>query len=117
VIDRETWLLDEGDRVIRAEAENGAVSLPPRDRLIHSLWVADYGMRNAGDLDTAADVHPAFLAEGLAAATALGMPRATAAFSLPPGELEGRWFNLFDGLVNELRRTPVDNPTGSTAYP
>ncbi|MET0270840.1 MAG: hypothetical protein ABW173_10460, partial [Sphingomonas sp.] len=66
--DDETWLLDEGARVIERRAAHGDAALTPRDRLIRCLWVADYAMRNAGDLGPAADLHPAFLPEGRTAA-------------------------------------------------
>ncbi len=103
--DNETWLLDEGDRGIERRAADSHSSPTARDSLIYCLWVADYGMRNAGDLKTAADVHPAFMADGLAAARSIGLPQATAAFALPVADLERRWFDLFDSLVAEVRRT------------
>lgn len=103
--DNETWLLDEGDRVIGRRASGDPSSPTARDVLIHCLWVADYGMRNAGDLEAAADVHPAFMADGLAAARSIGLPQATAAFALPVADLERRWFDLFDSFVAEVRRT------------
>lgn len=102
--DNETWLLDEGDRVIERRAADGHSSPTARDSLIYCLWVADYGMRNAGDLEAAADVHPAFIADGLAAAQALSLPLATDAFSLPIAHFEERYFDLFDSLVTELRQ-------------
>ncbi len=101
--DDQTWLLEEGDRVITKKAAGTYSSLNPRDRLIYCLWVADYGMRNAGDLTTAADLHPAFLRDGQSAAQELGFPRSTAAFSLSSQELEERYFDLFGGIVAELR--------------
>lgn len=101
--DDETWLLDEGDRIIERKAAEGYSSLNPRERLIYCLWAADYGMRNAGDLSPAADLHPTFLRDGQSAAQELGLARSTAAFSLPDKELEERYFDLFDGIVAELR--------------
>jgi len=101
--DDETWLLEEGDRVIEKKAAEGYSSLGPRERLIYCLWAADYGMRNAGDLTTAADLHPTFLRDGQSAAQELDFPRCTAAFSLPNKKLEERYFDLFDGIVAELR--------------
>jgi hypothetical protein len=77
--------------------------LTPRERLIHRLWVADYSMRNAGDLASAHDLAPRFLADGLAAARILGLPQANAAFALSAGEFERRFFDLVDALIAELR--------------
>ncbi len=99
----ENWLLDAGDRVIERKATRGYPALSPLERLIYCFWVADYGMRNAGDLATAADLHPAFLGEGSSAARTLGLPVAAAAFQLSPHEFEQRYFELFDDLVAEIR--------------
>lgn len=102
-IDHETWLLDAGDAIVEKKAADGAAALSPLERLTYCLWVADYGMRNAGDLETAGDLYLPFLEEGRAAAQSLGLPHATAAFSLSKVELEQRYFTLFDQLVVELR--------------
>ena len=50
-IDNETWIIEDGDIVIRKIAEHGIDTLLPIELLIYCLWVADYGMRNAGDLE------------------------------------------------------------------
>ncbi len=101
--DNETWLLDEVDRIIGRKAAEGYSSLAPRDRLAYCLWSADYGMRNAGDLTTAADLHPTFLHDAQSAAQELALPCCIAAFSLSPEELEQRYFDLFDKIVAEIR--------------
>lgn len=101
--DLEAWLLDEGDRIIEQKAAKGYSSLNLHARLIYCLWVADYGMRNGGDLETAADLHPTFLLDGQSAAKELGLPQTIAAFSLPPRELERRYFDLFDSIAAEIR--------------
>jgi hypothetical protein len=100
--DHETWLLDEGDQIIEQKAAKGYFS-HPRARLIYCVWAADYGMRNAGDLMTAADLHPTFLVDGQSAAQELGLPHAAAAFSLTSDELERQYFDLFDDIVAEIR--------------
>lgn len=101
--DHETWLLDEGGEVIEQKAANGYSFLTPRARLIYCLWAVDYGMRNAGDLATAADLHPTFLVDGHAAAQELRLPQATKAFSLSSEELERQYFDLFDSVAAEIR--------------
>ena len=101
--DHETWLLDEGDQIIEQKANKGYLSLSPRARLIYCLWAADYGMRNAGDLTTAADLHPTFLDDGQSAAQELRLPHAVAAFSLTSKEFERQYFDLFDEIVAEIR--------------
>lgn len=102
-IDNQTWLIDAGHDIIEKKRVGGVDALIPRDQLIHGFWVADYSMRNAGDLATARDLDPRYLVGAHAAATVLGLPRAMAAFGLSEGELERRFFDLFDGVCDELR--------------
>lgn len=102
-IDNQTWLIDTGHEIIEKKRAHGIDALIPRERLIHGFWVADYSMRNAGDLATARDLDPRYLADARAAATVLNLPRAMAAFGLSEGELERRFFDLFDGVCDELR--------------
>ena len=101
--DAETWLLEAGDRVIARRNREGTAALPPIERLIYSLWVADYGMRNAGDLATAADLHPDFLHEGREAASTLGLACSAAAFALSSAALERDYFARFAAIVAEIR--------------
>lgn len=101
--DNETWLLEAGHAVIEKRVAAGGLPHAPRERLIHCLWVADYGMRNAGDLATAADLHPLFREDGLAAARELALPCATAAFGLSIDELERNYFELFDRIIAEIK--------------
>lgn len=102
-IDHETWLIDAGHKIIEKRRRDGAEALGPRERLIYALWVADYSMRNAGDLSTARDLDDRFREGGRDAAAILELPSALAAFSLSDGELERRYFDLFSGLCAELR--------------
>jgi hypothetical protein len=100
----ETWLIEEGAQVAeRIAAAGGYASLTLREQFVRCLWAADYGMRNAGDLTTAADVYPDFLKDGRAAAQTLGLPQSTAAFSLSVEQLEARYFAVFDGVIDEVR--------------
>jgi hypothetical protein len=59
-MDNETWIVEEGDRISQKKARLGFDRLTDWERLVYSLWVADYGMRNAGDLSTARDVYADF---------------------------------------------------------
>lgn len=103
--DNQTWLIDAGHDVIEKRIAQGEAALTPYEQLIHRFWVIDYSMRNAGDLATAHDLAPHFRSEGLGAAQALGLPHATGMFTLSEGELERRYFDLFDAVVEELRST------------
>lgn len=102
--DNETWLIEIGHDVIEKKANVGSSSLLPWERLVYCLWVADYGMRNAGDLDTAQDMHGAFQDEGRTLAAALSLPLTHAAFGLSKSDLQDQYFDLFDGVCVELRR-------------
>jgi hypothetical protein len=65
--------LEEGNKVICKKTHVGLENLTPWERLVYCLWVADYGMRNAGDLNAALEmtVDDAQLAAADAAATEL----------------------------------------------
>jgi hypothetical protein len=107
--ENETWVIEIGDAVIRKEAGSGAASLLPWEKLVHCLWVADYGMRNAGDLDTAADVYSQFQSEGVQLARELSLPFTLEVFSLPRNELENQYFDKFDSVCEEIKvARPVD---------
>jgi hypothetical protein len=88
-LELESWIVEVGGDVVEKEAAHGRAALTPLEKLIFCVWVADYGMRNAGDLVTAADVYAQFQEEAVAVALELGMPRTHAAFALPTTDLEG----------------------------
>lgn len=113
--DDETWLLDAGGRIIEKKVAKGHSSLSALERLTYCLWLADYGMRNAGDLSPATELHPNFLRDGRSAAQELGLLRSAAAFSLPAGDLERRYFELFDGIAAEIRNASAHRDNGLTA--
>ena len=102
-IDNQTWLIDVGHAIIEKKRAGGVDALTPRERLIHCFWIADYSMRNAGDLATARDLDPGYLADARTTSATLELPRAREAFGLSEGELERRYFDLFDGVCDELR--------------
>lgn len=101
--DNQTWLIDLGHAIIEKKRAAGVDGLTPRERLIQCFWTIDYSMRNAGDLATARDLAPSFLVDARTAAATLGLPLATETFALSEGELERRYFELFDGICDELR--------------
>ena len=103
-VDDETWLIDAGHLIIEKKRALGLEALTPRERLIQCFWVADYSMRNAGDLATARDLDPRFREDALATAMLLDLPCAASTFRLSDGELERRYFDLFAPLCAELRR-------------
>ena len=103
MVDNETWIIKAGDRVIRKKARVGLHGLTSWERLVYSLWVADYGMRNAGDLDTARDVFSDFQSVALHAAGELSLPAARDALALASPVLQERYFDLFEAICNEIR--------------
>ena len=105
--DNETWILDAGDAVIEKRAAQGPAALQPLDRLIYCLWVADYGMRNAGDLSSAGDLYPDFQTEAAELARGLKLPTTHAAFALSQTELQAQYFQVFDAICDEVRAKPA----------
>jgi hypothetical protein len=102
-IDNETWIIEMGDAVIRKITCGGVECLSSWETLVYCLWVADYGMRNAGDLDTAADVYPEFHLNARRIAKALSLRLTDEAFSLPESDLEREYFDRFESICNEIR--------------
>jgi hypothetical protein len=102
-IDNETWLIQAGDAVIQKRASQGLDSLGPWESLVYCLWVADYGMRNAGDLNAAHAVYADYQSEGRLIAEDMGLRLTQEAFSLSPRELEREYFNRFDQICHEIR--------------
>jgi hypothetical protein len=102
-IDNATWIVEAGGAVIDKQARDGSHSLTPWESLIYCLWLADYSMRNAGDLDAARDIRMDFQSEGARIAKFLELPFTHAAFSLPPSALQSDYFVRFDALCHEVR--------------
>jgi len=75
----------------------------PQETLVYWLWVADYGMRNAGDLDTAADIYAQFHLNARRIAEALSLRLTHEAFPLPQSDLEREYFNRFESICSEIK--------------
>jgi hypothetical protein len=101
--DNETWLIETGADVVEKKAAVGEGQLSQHERLIYCLWVADYGMRNAGDLETASDLDADFQVRGKQLAAELSLAATLAAFNLPTVTFQERYFELFDAVCDELR--------------
>ncbi|WP_066812494.1 hypothetical protein [Sphingomonas asaccharolytica] len=102
-IDWETWLLeDAGHPIIEKMTERGIDALSPVERLTYCMWVADYGMRNGGDLETAADLYPQFKSEAAEIAADLRLQKTTEVFDLTDSELATVYFDRFDELCTEI---------------
>lgn len=101
--DDETWLIEAGDLVIKKMAHTGMDSLTRWERLVYCIWVADYGMRNAGDLEVSGDVYADFQSAALQISSELSLRLTVEAFSLTKHSLEREYFSRFHGICSELR--------------
>ncbi len=108
--DNETWVIEAGDVVIQKKARSGSGSLAPWERLVYCLWVADYGMRNAGDLDTAHAVCADFQSNARRIAKDLSLRLTHEASSLPRGALQAEYFIRFDYICHEIRNAEPGGP-------
>ena len=101
--DNETWIVEVGGDVVKKKSLSGSVDLPDLEQLIYCLWVADYGMRNAGDLETARDLHSQFQSEAALLARELGLPFTQESFSLQERLLQTQYFERFNRICQEIQ--------------
>jgi hypothetical protein len=101
--DNETWVVERGHVVVQKKVAGGLDSLTLWEKLVYCLWVADYGMRNAGDLDTAHDLYADFYSEGRRIAQELSLGLTHRAFSMSQNALEQAYFEEFDAICNEIK--------------
>jgi hypothetical protein len=102
--ENETWVIEAGDAVVRKKAFAGLSALRPTERLIYCLWVADYGMRNTGNLETASDLYAQFQEEAIRLAKELSLEFTLETFSLPKESLEIQFFDRFERVCNEIKK-------------
>ncbi len=101
--ENETWLIEKGDEIIQKSTSQGMSSLSPWEQLVYCLWVADYSMRNAGDLETASDVYGEYKTEGLQLAKELQLSQASSLFSNSTEEMGATYFSMFESVCDELK--------------
>ena len=101
--DNETWVVERGGDVVEKEARTGLANLSDLEHVIYCLWVADYMMRNAGDLANTPDLYPDFQIAATNRASALGLVKTEAMFSLPPTQFEREYFDRFEDICDEIR--------------
>jgi hypothetical protein len=106
----ETWIIETGDAVIQKVGRSDTRNLAPLETLIYCVWVADYGMRNAGDLDSAKDVYSRFHSKARQIAKELSLPLTYEAFALKKNELEQQYFDRFDTMVDEIKYAYASSP-------
>jgi hypothetical protein len=110
--DNDDWIVDAGADVVEKKSTTGAASLSPIERLVYCLWVADYGMRNAGDLAGGRQIHSEFQEEAARLAEALGLEFTHASFSLPASVLQAEYFERFDRLCDEIKNVEGGDGVG-----
>ena len=110
--DWETWLIESGHAIIEKKSERGAEALTDMERLTYCLWVADYGMTNAGDLRTSKDLYPDFQIEGLKLAQKLDLTATAQAFGLNRRQLERSYFDRFSSMCEEIAAN-YDDPSNT----
>lgn len=108
-MDNETWVIETGEEIIQKKSRSGIENLTPWETLVYCLWVADYGMRNAGDLDTAFNLYPTFQTDGYLNAKALALPITQNTFALAKLEFEKQYFGRFEAVCDEIKsaKSPV----------
>lgn len=102
-MDNETWIIETGHRVIEKMTRVGFAGLSTWERLVYALWVADYGMRNAGTLQAAHDLYADYRKVAFEAAEALSLSICRDAFAAAQELLEIRYFDLFESICDEIR--------------
>jgi hypothetical protein len=108
--ENEDWIVERGGDVVEKKARSGLPSLDDLEHLVYCLWVADYMMRNAGDLANSEDMYPAFQNEAAIRARKLGLPLTAQAFSLPPEQFQAQFFDKFDAICNEIKAFSAPRP-------
>jgi len=99
----ETWIIEVGDDVIHKMARFGDDSLSPWQQLVYCVWVADYGIRNAGDLRAAQDVYPEFKEEAERLADDLSLSFTRETFALDQKTLELEYYSRFERICDEIK--------------
>ena len=98
----ESWLIEAGDRAIRAAAEAGGTAPTPWAALVRALWWADYAMRN-GEALAAADAASGFHAAGRVASDVLQLPLTRRLFALDLSRFEAEYLDRFEAVCSEVR--------------
>jgi len=98
----ESWLIEEGDRIIQKQVAVGTECLTLWEALVDALWWADYAMRNGESLE-AVEANRGFHTNGLCMAKKLSLPQAQELFSLDLDDFEKAYLDRFEVVCNEVR--------------
>lgn len=61
--DNESWLIEEGSRIIEKKSNHNFASLTELEKAIYCLWVIDYSVRNSGTLEPMREIHETSITE------------------------------------------------------
>ena len=108
-MDNETWIIEIGNQILERKASSEVIVLSDIELLTYYFWVADYGMRNAGDLEVSYDLERSFHSDGLRIAESLQLSTIINLFSKKQKEFEELYFTIFDNICKELRTVFEEN--------
>ena len=102
--ENQSWIVKAGGDAVKKRARAGHAALSPKEKLLYCLWIADYGMCNAGDLSQAHILYADWQREAVQMAGDLGLEFTRESFSLPKATLQAQYFERFERICNEVRQ-------------
>lgn len=101
--ENESWLIDRGDEIIEKKVDCGLDGLSAWERLVYCLWVADYSIRNAGDLDVAEDLYEGYRQDLVSFSEKQGLKQTSELFSMNERLLVKKYHESFESICSEIR--------------
>jgi hypothetical protein len=101
--ENESWVVERGGEIVEKKALVGTAGLNDWERLVYCLWLADYMMRNAGDVANAVDMCPTFQTDAKQFADRLGLAMTRETFSLSRRKLQKEYFDRFERICDEIK--------------
>ncbi|MRJ44614.1 hypothetical protein KF946_10100 [Idiomarina loihiensis] len=102
--DNESWLIDCGDEIIQKKAGSGFSGLSDWERLVYCLWVADYSIRNAGDLGAAEDLYEDYRKDLLFFSRELELTKTSEVFASATEFAPEQYERRFEDICREVRK-------------
>ena len=103
--DNETWLINEGDRIIVKKSSEGFDFLSSLDKAIYHLWVIDYAVRNSGTLAPMRELNEDSISQLSSFAKNNGCDHIYAMMELAKDEKDfcNNYYRNFDNACKDLR--------------
>lgn len=102
--ENQSWVVEAGGDAVQKRAKAGHTALSPKEKLLYCLWIADYGMCNAGDLSQAHILYADWQWEAVQMADELGLRFTRESFALPKATLQAQYFDRFDRICDEIKQ-------------